>query len=381
MPIKVLSIGSDRKLFEEGSAVSERIKGYGALVEELHIVVFTLKFLGLKDKQFAPNIWVYPTNSFSRWLYIRDASSLGKKIVLASKFVRGQSLVTTQDPFECGVVGYQVKKKWRLPLEVQLHTDPFSPYFSGLLNALRRYMANYVMRHADSLRVVSRALSDKVVATTGVDADKIFVLPIYVDRKRIEDAPVSFDMHARYPWHFILLAVSRLAPEKNISLALRVLALVRNRFPDTGLVIVGSGPEENKLRALVKKLNLEGAVAFVGWQNDLASFYKTSNVFIQTSLFEGYGLALVEAGLSGLPIITTPVGIARELEHGKDAYIYPADNAELFANGIVDLIENNHKRESMKLNAKQTLETMLLSKDEFLEKLKYNWEKATLTAS
>ena len=78
--LKVLMIGSDRKLFEEGSAVVERIKGYGALVEELHIIVFALKSLGFTDKRIAPNVWIYPTNSFSRWLYIYDAASLGKKI-------------------------------------------------------------------------------------------------------------------------------------------------------------------------------------------------------------------------------------------------------------------------------------------------------------
>ena len=86
MSIKVLSIGSDRKLFEEGSAVSERIKEYGTLVGELHIVVFALKSLGLKEKQIAPNVWVYPTNSFSKWLYVHDASKLGQKIVLEHKF-------------------------------------------------------------------------------------------------------------------------------------------------------------------------------------------------------------------------------------------------------------------------------------------------------
>ena len=123
---------------------------------------------------------------------------------------------------------------------------------------------------------------------------------------------------------------------------------------------MGSGPEERKLKNLAKKLGLENAVEFAGWQNDLTSFYKTANLFIQTSFFEGYGLALVEAGLSEIPIITTPVGIASELEHGKDAYIYPVDRIDLFANGVIDLIENNQKRESLKVNLKNTLETKVL---------------------
>ncbi|MFZ2484924.1 MAG: glycosyltransferase [Minisyncoccia bacterium] len=358
MSIKVLSIGSDRKLFEEGSAVSERIKEYGNLAEELHIVVFALKSLGLKEKQLAPNVWIYPTNSSSRWSYVRDASELGKRLVVEKKFVRGLSVITTQDPFESGLAGLRVKNKWRLPLEVQLHTDPNSPYFTGFLNRIRKIIAKRVLANADSVRDVK-------------------TLPIYVDKEKIENGQITFDLHTRYPWRFILLTVSRLAPEKNIGLALRALALVRARFPDTGLVIVGSGPEEGKLKALARELKLEGGVEFAGWQDNLASFYKTANAFMQTSFFEGYGLALVEAGLSGLPVITTPVGIATELENEKDAYIYPANRPDLFANGVIDLIENNQKREGLRTNMKSTLDKKLISKVDYMAQIKANWEKTS----
>ncbi|MBI2637643.1 MAG: glycosyltransferase family 4 protein, partial [Candidatus Sungbacteria bacterium] len=146
------------------------------------------------------------------------------------------------------------------------------------------------------------------------------------------------------------------------------------------LIVVGSGPEEGKLKRLVKKLKLEGAVEFVGWQNELTSFYKTANAFIQTSFFEGYGLSLIEAGLSGLPVITTPVGIATELEHGKDAYIYSLDPArgkpaELFAQGVIDLIEINAHRENLRLNLKHTLDSVLLSKADYLARLEANWQE------
>lgn len=370
--LKVLSISSDRKLFEEGSSVSERISEYGKLVRELHIVVLAKKSLGLKDKQIAPNVWVYSSNSSSRWLYIRDASKLGKKIVFEKKFVRGEALITAQDPFENGRVGLKVKKKWRLPLEVQLHTDPFSPYFGGFLNGIRKIIARNVLRNADGVRVVTEGLKQKIAGMTSAE---IRVLPIYVDKEKIEAGQVAFDLHARYPWRFILLVVARLAPEKNLKMVLEVLAGVRKFFPDTGLVIVGSGTEERSLRSLTKKLMLEGAVEFVGWQNDLTSFYKTANVFIQTSFYEGYGLSLVEAGLLGLPIISTPVGLAKELESGKEAYIFSIDEPDMFVNGIIDLIEDNYKRENLRINMKQFLDKKLISKDEYMAQIKDGWEK------
>src|SRR3989338_6524026 len=371
--LKVLMISSDMKILEEGSAVSERMKEYGALVEELHIVLLSDARHGLKDKQLPNNVWVYTTNSSINFLRPIDACRLGKKIVFDSKFVRGKSIITVQDPFECGWVGMRIKRKWRIPLEVQLHTDPFSPYFSGFLNSIRKTIARKVLHHADSIRVVTEGLKSKISKQLKIENSKLKILPIYVDKKKIEEGRVAFDLHARYGWHFILLAVSRLSPEKNLGLAIRTLKPVRERFKDTGLVIVGSGQEENHLKALVKKLKLDGAVEFVGWQNDLASFYKTANVFVQTSFFEGYGLSLIEAGLYGLPIITTPVGIAQELEHGKDAFIYPVGNPELFAQGVVDLIENNYKRENLRTNMKHTLEIKLMSRTDYMTQIKDGW--------
>lgn len=373
--LKVLMISSDRKLFDEGSAVSERIKDYGALVKELHIVHMSDARHDFRNTQLSENVWVYPTNSITSIMRPIDAARLGKKIVFEENFVRGQAVITVQD-LESGWAGVRIKKKWSIPLEVQLHTDPFSPYFSGFQNVVRKFFMNSILRNADSIRVVNQNLKSRILNLKS-DAN-VSVLPIYVDRERIENAPIVFDLHTRYPWHFIMLAVSRLAPEKNLGLAIRVLKLVRERFPDTGLVIVGSGPEANRLRALVKKLKLDDAVEFVGWQNDLTSFYKTANAFIQASFFEGYGLALVEAGLSGLPVITTPVGVALELEHGKDAYIYPENNPGLFAQGIIDLIENNQKRENLRTNFKKILDIKLLSKEEYLFKLKSNWEKVAI---
>lgn len=381
MSIKVLSIGSDRKLFEEGSAVLERIKEYGKLVEELHIIVFTTKeharSLKIKNSKLevSNNIWIYPTNSFSRWFYIRDAARLGKAIVFDRKFVRGKSVITTQDPFECGRAGLKVKKKWRLPLEVQLHTDPFSPYFSGFLNMIRKFVAKKVLENADGIRVVSEDLKSVISSKFHLNQANIYVLPIYIDKDAIENSRITFDLHARFGWHFILLSVARLTAEKNFGLALEVLARVREKFPKTGLVIVGSGPEEGRLKALARKLNVNNAVEFAGWQTDLASYYKTANAYIQTSLFEGYGMSLVEAGLSGLPIITTAVGIARELESGKDAYVFPVESPDLFIQGIVDLIENNSRRESLRANLRHTLEAKLLSKTDYMTKIKDNWEK------
>ncbi len=372
--MKVLMISSDRRVLEAGSAVSLRMKDYAAQVEELHIVVLCDASEGLKEGAIDKNVWAYPTNSSIKFTRPFDAARIGKRLVIERGFVRGKSIITAQDPFECGWAGLKIKKRWRLPLEVQVHTDPFSPYFSGTLNRVRKFIARRVLKRVDRIRAVSREVAERLGETMDLSS-KIYILPIAVDQEKITSGNLTFDLHARYGWTFVLLAVARLEKEKNLGFALRALAEVRKTFPDTGLVIVGSGSEEKHLRSLSQKLGLEGFVDFIGWQNNLASFYKSANVFIQTSIFEGYGLALIEAGLNGLPVISTPVGIAKEFENGRDLYLVNHNDIESLAAEIGDLLANNYKRETLKMNLKKTLESRLISKEEFVKELIDNWQK------
>ncbi|TSC66959.1 MAG: glycosyltransferase, partial [Parcubacteria group bacterium Gr01-1014_73] len=122
------------------------------------------------------------------------------------------------------------------------------------------------------------------------------------------------DLRKKYPqFDFIALAVGRLEPEKNSSLALEIWREVVKKNPLAGLVIIGSGSLEKSLKLKAKSLKLEDNVIFEQWKNDLVSYYKTADVFLNTSFYEGYGLAMAEARAASLPVISTDVGAVREL--------------------------------------------------------------------
>jgi glycosyltransferase involved in cell wall biosynthesis len=330
--MKVLMISSDRNILAKGSAVALRMKEYGRLVEELHIILMSDKSHGLIAGKLADNVWVYPTNSLNKFLRPLDAVKIGKRL--------GCDIITAQDPFECGWAGMKLKSVKGVPLEVQLHTDPSSPNFGGLLNVVRKHIMKRVMKKANSVRSV---------------AD----LPIYVDRSRIEGRP-SFDLHERYGFKTVLLMVSRLSEEKRIGLALEAL----RGLSEAGLVIVGSGPEEGGLRALASELGVESRVRFEGWQEELSSYYQTADIFLQTSMFEGYGLSLVEAGLSGLPVVTTRVGIAKALKN-----VMFAESASDIAEAVIVLCQEPGHGTLLK----QELESIVLAKEAYLDKIASNW--------
>ncbi|MDE1966806.1 MAG: glycosyltransferase, partial [Patescibacteria group bacterium] len=111
----------------------------------------------------------------------------------------------------------------------------------------------------------------------------------------------------------IVLMVGRLEPEKDFELAIDSWPLVLKALPKAGLVIVGSGSRLEALKERAEKVGAGDSIAFEGWGgNYLASYYKSCDLFLVTSLFEGYGMALKEAQAAGCRIVSTDVGIARE---------------------------------------------------------------------
>ena len=367
--MKVLTIGTDRKLFEEGSAVLARQIAYASKMEEFHIVVCTVS-KGLTEKHIG-NLFIYPTNSSSKFGFLMDAYKLGKKIIVQNKFIRGASVISGQDPFENGLMAYRLAKKFRLPIQLQLHTDCFSLYFqNSFLNRIRVKIARFLIPRAQGLRVVS----DKIAQSLKQNFPNLKIvpqiLPIFVDIQKIIDAPAETSLRQQFSqFNFIILMASRLTKEKEIGTALQVLASFVTDFPHTGLIIAGDGPEKKNLERLAQTLDISDHVVFVGWQENLIPYFKIANLFLLTSRYEGYGMILIEAGASGLPIITTDVGITGEIfQNGVNSFICPVGDVSCFSQRVKELISDNAKRELFKRRIQDSMKSIVIKEDEYTVK-------------
>ncbi len=328
--MKLLMISMDRKIFNKDSEVARRQIEYAKNYDEVHIIVFT-KRSSFKEIALGNNIVVYPTRSLSRWSYIFRALSLGRFIVER----RNISHITCQDPFETGLVGALIKNRHDVSLELQIHTDIGSPYFQkfNFLNRIRTLISKYTLTRADKVRVVSERI--KKYVSRFVLPEKIEIKPIAVDIEKVKNAPVTEDLHKKYPqFSHIILMVSRLEPEKNIEMAVKAWPKVLEKIPKTGLLITGSGAEDCKLKLIVESLKLNDSIIFSGWQNQetIYSYYKTAEALLVTSWYEGYGMTMLEAQAAHCPVVSTDVGIARDI--GTQIVEF---SPESIACGIIDL--------------------------------------------
>lgn len=310
--MNIISIGSDKNVFVDKSPVRERIIKYGNACDTLHVIVFTEKKLHFQNEQISKNVFVYPTSSVSQWLYIYDAYNIGKKISHVD-------MVTAQDPFESGLAGMFIARAQKTKLHIQIHTDFLSSFFrTSFLNSVRIYIANIVIPNTDCIRVVSNRIKDSIQKRFRLENTPV-VLPIFVDIEKYQHVPVSVDVHKKYPqFDHIAIMVSRLEKEKDIERVLAAYKKIVHKYPKSGLIIIGEGGERTSLESAVKRLKIGKNVVFEGWQTDTVSYYKSADLFINSSLYEGYGLTLVEALASGTPVLSTDVGVAREV--GADIF-------------------------------------------------------------
>lgn len=391
-------ISTDRNVFEEGSEARSRMLEYGMLVRELHIIVFSRRSLGLERQKIGDNVWLYPTSSFSRLLYIFDAIRIGRKALFieAGAEISGErivleerlaDLVTAQDPFECGLAGWRLAKKLRVPLHLQVHTDFLSPFFTkqSLMNKIRLFLAKFLFPRADGgVRVVAQfikdAISERMHFRFGA-FPPISILPVYVDVDAWRNAVPSFKLREKYPeYTHIILVVARLEREKGVDAAIEIFAsLSTSAIRNPGLVIVGTGSEMHALKQRAQALSLGERVKFEGWSDDLVPYYKAADLLLVTSHYEGYGRQIFEAAASGCPVLTPDVGIGSEIASYWNRPLCRPLDSECLSRMLGAWYESPDAMQALALSAKaraKELAKRAISKEEFLLRYQKMWEDA-----
>ena len=361
-------IGSDRDLFVKGSAAQKRTIEYGELFTQLHIIVFAGKGLGFSRMKISENVFLYPTNHRSPLFYLWNIYRTAQGILRSEQGSSGSFVISCQDPFEAGLAGWLLHILFKVPLQLQVHTDLFSPYFAAesFKNRVRVMMARFLLRRADGIRVVSERIKRSLSTFDVRLSTKVKVLPIFVDAKKIQQAKVKVDLHQKYPeYRKIVLMASRLTKEKHIGLAIEAVKRLHELLdvdrsqvkghlsrPESGsrqgsalLLIVGDGPEKESLQRSIVDSQLSNVV-IEPWTSDMASYYRTADCFLLTSDYEGYGRTVIEAMAAGLSVVMTDVGIAGELfVDGLDGIVAPVGDPGAVAEALWAMLGDPGLRE------------------------------------
>jgi glycosyltransferase involved in cell wall biosynthesis len=344
--MSVLAVGYSKAVFDARSGERARLAACAHAVGALHLVVFSRKTEPYAAARDGP-LHLYPTRSRSRIGMLFDAYRIGSAVLASRESEGTQWCVSAQDPFEAGLIGRLLSRRYRVPLQVQEHGDFFGGAWwrtESALNRVRYLFGTWLVLRADCVRVVSKRVKEHLVAV-GVDARKIAMLSVASDTAAFSATgpiPAERDLRARYPdGEAIVIAVGRLVKEKNFALLINAFADVVRRHDTAHLVIVGSGPEEAALRALAAARGISENVSFVSWTDDVASYMRTADIFALSSYREGWGRAVIEGMSAGIPGVVTDVGCAGEaFIHERHGLVVPVDDIAAFSQALRKLIAN-----------------------------------------
>ncbi|MDE2573546.1 MAG: glycosyltransferase [bacterium] len=252
------------------------------------------------------------------------------------------SLIHTHSPFITGWMGAHYARRFGIPLVFTYHTrlDRYAHYAPIDPEVARRLASILTRTYANAAAAVTVPTRDieRQLRAVGVRS-RIEVIPSGIALQPFGQATATERARARLggPGPGLrLLTVSRLAPEKNLSLLLEVVA----RLPaGSTLAFAGDGPQREQLAAAAGAAGLGGRVRFLGEvaRAELPELYRSADAFLFSSTSETQGLVLVEAMAAGLPIVAVDAPQTREVTKGA-AQLCPAD-AQAIARAVAALAE------------------------------------------
>lgn len=149
-----------------------------------------------------------------------------------------------------------------------------------------------------------------------------------------------------------VVSVGRLDAQKNYPLLLEAWATVQQKFPSAVLKIAGRGPEEPVLKALAAQKHLR--VEFLGFVEDIPKLLRESDVYVQSSDWEGFGLAVAEAMASGLPVVVTDVDSLPEIvQNEKTGLVVPSKNTVALSSSLERLMGDLELRKTLGVAARK----------------------------
>ena len=149
--------------------------------------------------------------------------------------------------------------------------------------------------------------------------------------------------------NFVIGFVGRLFDEyKRVSDLITAFASIIDTHPTARLLIIGDGPDKEKLIKLAERLNITSKIIFAGYQSDTRPFYSIMNLFVLPSLNESFGLVLVEAMFAKIPVIASRVGgIPYIVKEKSTGLLFTPKDVEGLSSHLLYMIENSSKAVDM----------------------------------
>ena len=207
-------------------------------------------------------------------------------------------------------------------------------------------------RWSDKITFVSQSVCDFHAPSVGAARSRCVVIPNGIDLNRYQTVtPLPVDA----PGPVVIGTIARLDRQKALPDLLRAARTLVDGGLDVRVLIAGDGPERHALADQTRTLNLQDRVTMLGFVEDVPRVLGQLRVFVLPSLWEGFGLATLEAMAAGLPVVVTDVPGSRDLvRHEQTGLIVRPGHPDALANAIRRYLDDPALAGSVARHARQT---------------------------
>jgi glycosyltransferase involved in cell wall biosynthesis len=254
--------------------------------------------------------------------------------------------------YKADIYSYFALRSSDIPLVSTCHTW----YDNNRLVTLYGKADRLVLRNYAAVVAVSDEVKQRLLKA-GVREDKIHLVRNGIDLRPFDNASPSLPNATVKGHPPIVGLIGRLSVEKGVDIFLHAAAHVLVELPSAKFVVVGEGPDRDKLESLIDELKLRQNVSMLGRRDDMPSVYASLDIMVSASRQEGLPMAILEGMASSLPIIATPAGdVPVMIRDGQTGVMVPPENARLLASAIVALLQNPAQRERLGAAARKLIE-------------------------
>ena len=354
------------------------------LAEKGHkIKLYVPNYKNTKERKFHENISIERYTSFKLIGYpdFRVAIPVLLKVKRSIQIFKPE-IIHFHSPGPLWLIGINCAKQYKIPLIGTYHT--YLADFLVCISPNKKIdksnkidlpkkivwkLSNYIYNKCDLITAPSESMR-KELKKNGLKAKVVFLsngLALDV-----------FSPKEKYNKKAKLLHVGRISFEKNIDVIIKSVFILRKKFPDIRLDIVGDGPALKSLKLMIQKLELEKNIRFLGRKehSKLNMVYKEHDIFITASTVETQGVVILEAMASGLPIIgVKKLAIPDLVKNNVNGYVTKPFDEQEMSEKIRILYEDGKLRKDFGKNStKLVIEHDVKNVIEKLEKIYFEYK-------
>jgi glycosyltransferase involved in cell wall biosynthesis len=326
--------------------VTGPLRGLFQLIEHAKDVRFVLGMFLLKDHQSTRAVAEAMRRGFHVELLTQTRRYDPGLLIRTAKVIRSHRPTVIQSHgYKSALIAWICGSLYRIPWLAFSHGYTSENRRISLYNRLDAW----VLRHADVVVAMSRAMANQLAAG-GVPVNRIHVIHNAIDPA--EHSVGGSGSLWRRRWgisadEVVLGVIGRLSPEKGQQIFLEAFQGVVARDPNRRAVLVGDGPEKERLMQLVRRLGLANHVLFTGHDPHIEELYPALDLVVIPSLSEGLPNVLLESLLYGKPVVAAEVGgIPEILKPAGAGWLVPPGNVLALEHALLDALQDTARRTS-----------------------------------